>query len=216
MTVSKLPVAVIGAGGFGREVLDVLRDQRRDILGVFDDSPSAHDLTLLKQQDIAYLGTTSALVNNFKPQSLEYLIGIGSGLIRRKISDKLTPRGFFAATLVHSTASLGFGVRLSPGTIICAGARLTTNIAVGRHSHINVNATVGHDCHLADFVSVYPQAAVSGSVTLDEGALVGAGAFIIQGTNIGPSSIIGAASTVLASVPASTTVVGTPARALKK
>ena len=210
------PVAVIGAGGFGREVLDILRDQSRTLLGVFDDSPALADLALLSQQKVSFLGSVQMMIEQFQPDEIEYVIGIGTGNVRKLIDNKLTPLGFEPATLVHSTSSQGFGVTFAPGTVICAGARLTTNISIGRHTHVNINSTIGHDSILQNYVTVNPLAAVSGSVHIGECVLVGAGAFIVQGKTIGDSGVVGAAAAVMKDVESNITVVGVPAKPLNR
>lgn len=205
---------VIGSGGFGREVLDVARDQKRKVLGVADDFPNDANLTLLARQEVQLLGTTSEVIAQIDPTEVEYVIGIGDGTARRRIDAQFTAAGFDAATLIHSSATLGFDVRISSGAILCAGVRVTTNVSIGRHTHLNLNTTVGHDCTLADYVTVNPGAAISGYVEIGEASLIGAKAFILQRASIGNNCTVGAGAAVLRAVPSSTTVVGVPARAI--
>jgi UDP-3-O-[3-hydroxymyristoyl] glucosamine N-acyltransferase len=80
--------------------------------------------------------------------------------------------GARAEILVHPQATLGSDCRLGPGTILNAGARVTTNITTGRHVQVHCNATIGHDATLGDYVSVFPGATVSGSVVLEDGVTV--------------------------------------------
>ncbi|MCK2026492.1 NeuD/PglB/VioB family sugar acetyltransferase [Microbacterium sufflavum] len=209
-------VVVIGAGGFGREILDVLRDQGRVIHGVVDDALTAANAQRLQSQGVRYLGSTERFLRDHEPAGVEYLIGIGDGAVRQRIDHRLTRAGHVAGRVSHSAASWGFGVDLGPGAVVCAGVRLTTNISTGRHVHLNVNATIGHDVRLDDYVSVNPGAAVSGSVAIGERTLVGANAFILQGIRIGEDSIVGASASVLRKVASRTTVVGNPARVLAR
>lgn len=209
-------VIVVGAGGFGREILDILREQNRSVTGVVDDSPSPANLALLQAQDVPWLGTVDELIADYAPSELEYLIGIGSGNARESIDRRLTSAGFDAARAIHPTATWGFGVTFAPGAVVCAGTRLTTNIQVGRHVHLNLNVTVGHDTVLGDYTSVNPGAAVSGSVTVEKGVLIGANAFVLQGLTLGEASIVGASSAVVRTVESRTTVAGVPARLLSR
>jgi acetyltransferase-like isoleucine patch superfamily enzyme len=77
---------------------------------------------------------------------------------------------------------------------------------------VHVNATVGHDTTLADFVSLYPQAAVSGDCEIDAAVTVGASAAVLQGRRIGRNAFIGAGAVVVRDVPPEHTVKGVPAR----
>lgn len=209
-------VIVIGAGGFGREVLDVLDDQGVGVRGVVDDAPTETNLSLLRARDVEYLGATSVIADKFSPREIEYLIGIGSGSVRRRIDQSLSAFDFAPATVVHSAATFGHTVDLAPGVVVCAGVRITTNVRVGRHTHLNLNVTVGHDVALSDFVTINPGAAISGEVSIAAGAMIGANAFILQGLSIGDDSIVGASAAVMKEVEPRTTVAGVPARLLSR
>lgn len=193
-------------------MLDVARDQGREILGIADDFPSDENLSLLAKQGIPLLGTTDEVLARVNPEEVEYVIGIGDGTARKRLDLKFTTADFSAATLVHSSATMGFDVRLSPGTILCAGVRVTTNVSMGRHVHLNLNTTVGHDSMISDYVTINPGASISGNVEIGEASQIGSKAFIIQKITVGANSTVGAGSAVVRAVPADTTVVGVPAR----
>jgi UDP-3-O-[3-hydroxymyristoyl] glucosamine N-acyltransferase len=117
-----------------------------------------------------------------------------------------------APALVHPLASIGTRCSVDPGSVIAAGARLTTNITVGRHCYIGPNATVGHDSVLHDGATLYPGAVVSGNVTVGRAATIGAGAAVKQGVHIGAEAFVALGAGVVHDVPDRTTVAGTPAR----
>ena len=206
--VSRLLV-VIGAGGFGREVLDIVAassDASFELLGVLADP--APDLTQLTPRGVAYLGPVSTLADI----DAAYVIGIGAPDVRRRIDDYATSLGREAATLVHPSATRGWSVACQPGTIICSHVSITTNVTIGRHVHLDQNCTVGHDVVLGDYVRANPGATISGSVHVEAGATVGANATIIQGLRVGRDAVIGAGAVVTKDVPAGVTAVGVPAR----
>lgn len=210
-------VVVVGAGGFGREVIDVLEALRADsggpaltLLGVLDDAPSENNLAHLADRGLDYLGTVDTWLTTAPTAS--YIIGIAHAEHRRAIDTRLTAAGLSTVTLVHPAATIGSRVKLGAGTIICAGARLTTNILTGRHVHVHVNATIGHDTSLGDYASAYPQSAISGRCTIGDGATVGASATVIQGLTVGDSAFVGAGAVVTTEVIPRSTVMGVPAR----
>ncbi|MFB2572059.1 acetyltransferase [Micrococcus sp. IITD107] len=209
-------LVIVGSGGFGREVADVVRDINAsgevptwNLLGYLDDAPSSANVERVHRQGLEILG---AVEPHVWPTNPHFVVGINDARVRRRIADRLEWAGWSPATLIHPTASIGSDCRIGAGTIMCPGSRITTNVQLGRHVHLNPNCTVGHDTTLCDFVSVNPQAAISGNVLLESGVVVGAAAFILQGLVAGADCTIGASSCVTKSVPADAVVKGVPAR----
>ncbi len=206
------PLVIVGAGGHGRELLDVVEATNEtgatdfDVVGVLDDGDVDGDL--LAARGLRHLGP----VDRLRELGIPYLIGIGSGAARRAIDEMA---GDLAPPSVrHPAATLGSQIRTGPGSVVAAGARLTTNIRLGRHTHVGVNSTVGHDAVLGDYVTVLPGATVSGTVRLEDGVTIGTGAAIIQGVTIGAGTFVGAGAVVIDDLPPAVTAVGVPARPL--
>ncbi|GAA1131350.1 acetyltransferase [Citricoccus alkalitolerans] len=209
-------LAIVGAGGFGREVADVVEAINKDseggvwnLIGVFDDAPSEANLRRLSDRGISYIG---AIPEVWSGPEIHFVVGIGSPTIRMKVANLLEGLEWKPATLVHPVAQCGSRVRIEPGTVVCAGVQISTNVSLGRHVHVNPNATIGHDSELQDFVSVNPAATVSGEVLIAAESLIGASATILQGLRIGQRSLVGASACVVQNVEADTRVKGIPAR----
>lgn len=203
-------VIIVGVGGFGREVIDIVEDMRAsgvpvELAGSVDDADV--DVDELCELGVSYLGTTEALAT----AGGHYAIGIGDGDIRRAIADRL-PDSCIPIALQHPAATVGGRSALAAGSILGSGARLATHVEVGSHANIHANSTVGHDSVIGDFASLLPGALLSGNVTVGAGALVGAGAIILQGLSIGERATVGAGAVVTKDVPAGATVVGVPAQ----
>jgi sugar O-acyltransferase (sialic acid O-acetyltransferase NeuD family) len=208
---------VVGAGGFGRETLDVIeaingesRDPAFDVLGVVDSHPSDSNLDLLRRMGVSWLGSEAEWLA--RGEAAQYLVAIGNPLVREQVAQRFDAAGLDAAVAVHPRASVGSLPRFGAGTIICAGAQISTNIVLGKHVHVNPSATIGHDSVLSNFVSVNPGAVISGDVAIQRGTLVGAGAVVLQGLSIGEYSIVGAGACVVRDVDPGRTVKGIPAR----
>ena len=210
-------LVIIGAGGFGREVLDVIEalnsapttsgDGEFEVVGFLDDG--SPDPSTLAPYGVEHLGPVAEL-ETMSPD-VGYVIGIGSPAVRRTIDERFMPLRTSPA-LVHPAATYSRAVIFGPGTVVCAGVRLTNNITLGRHVHLNINSTVGHDARLGDYATVSPLVAISGNVTLDEEVMIGTGVTLNPGVSVGRKAVIGSGAAVLSDVEAGVTAVGVPAK----
>lgn len=211
-------IVVIGAGGFGRETLDVIEaliaaGEPLQILGVIDAAPRDADLDQLAKRRVAYLGTEEEWLSDAAGDEL-YVVAVGNPFVRRRVADRFTDVGFRPATLIHPNAVIGSQARIGQGVVITAGVQVSTNVRIGDHVHLNPASIIGHDATLSDFVSVNPGAIVSGNVTVETGVLLGAGSVVLQGLAVGAGATVGAAACVTKDVEMGATVVGVPARDL--
>jgi sugar O-acyltransferase (sialic acid O-acetyltransferase NeuD family) len=207
------PLVIIGTGGHGREALDLVeaintREREFEFLGFIDEHDGNEALIAARGARIV------GALNDVRQLDTSYVVGVGSGDVRRRIDEQLTAWGLVAATLVHPSCTVGSAVSLAPGVIVAAGARLTTNVTLGRHTHINVCASVSHDCQLGDYVTVSPGVTISGTVQLRDGVMMGAGSTVIQNVTVGAWTTVGAGGVVIDDLPGGVTAVGVPARPL--
>lgn len=208
-------VAIIGAGGFGREALDVLRamdpsEEHWQFSGfVAKDEP---DPAILHRIDAHWLGSDAAFLAD--PQASHFVLAISGPKLRQRVAERYEASGLSPLTLLHPTATIGRDVEFGDGAVVCAHVSITTNVRIGRHAHIDRVVTVGHDCRLGDFVTLHPAAVLSGAVIVGAGARFGTNSCVLPGLSIGRDATVGAGAVVTADVADGLTVVGVPARAL--
>lgn len=213
-------VVVIGAGGFGRELLDVIEahnraenDDQFNVIGVLDDAPSEENLDRLRRRGYKHLGGIETYFE--MPSTVNYFVGVGAPEVKARIVEACDARDRKASKVVHPSASVGSATTLSAGTVVCGGVQVSTNVRLGRHVHLNPGCIIGHDSILGDFISVNPGAIVSGEVEVDSKTLIGAGALVLQGIIVGEGSIVGASACVTREVEPHSTVVGVPAKEIR-
>lgn len=210
------PVVIVGPGGLGREVHELIEDINAaqptwEVLGWLDSNAEMHGQRV---HDLPVLGDLDWLAD--RPE-VAVVIGIGAPPTRRRVVERIRAQGNNKfPTLIHPTAVIGRRVEIGEGTIICAGVTTTTDYRIGKHVLLNICCTVAHDDVLHDFVTVAPGALLSGNVTVGEGTDIGTNATIIQGVEIGGWSIVGAGSVVNKPVPDNVTAVGVPAKVIKE
>jgi len=119
------------------------------------------------------------------------------------------------ATAIHPTAWVGNHVSLGVGTVLLAGATISTDITIGDFVCLNKNSIVGHDFVIERYATISPGASLSGFVHIGEGCDIGANSVVVQGYRVGSESIVGAGAVVAADLPAGVTAVGVPARVIK-
>jgi len=212
---TKLRIVIIGAGGLGSEVLQLVRDLTASGVDIacagffveprFPPPDSLDGAPVLRD-----------LANLVSDPAMRLVLAIGDPAARARIAGRLAPViGSRFTTLVHPSAQVGSTVTFGEGCLILPLASLTAHIRVGRHALINPHVSVSHDCVLGDFATLGPAVALAGGVHVEEGADLGIGAQVAPRLRIGRWSAVGAGATVIRAVDANTTVVGVPARAIR-
>jgi len=216
MTQNKTKIVIIGASGFGREVLWTIHDcnhvdDQYDVLGFIDDDLSLHGK---KINELFVLGDINWLTKNLD-KNVKCIIAIGNCFIRKQIAEKLEKFGFTFETLIHPSVIHSTFVKIGSGSIIQAGCIITVDVTIGEHVHMNLNTTIGHDSIIENFVTINPGVHVNGNTVVKEGSNIGSGTVMKQGLNIGNWAIIGAGAVLISNVPDNSTVVGNPGKIKK-
>jgi len=209
-------LVIVGAGGFGREVLQIVLDCNAvtptwRFVGFLDEAVAKHRSLV---HGYPVLGGLGWLADH---PATEVILAMGNPPAKRKIDLELRRMGHATfATVVHPRAWHGRNVELGAGTVVCAGVMITCDVVIGRHVILNLNATVGHDARLEDYATLLPAVNVSGNVHVGEGADLGTASVLLPAVSVGAWSIVGAGAVVVGDLPADITAVGTPAKVIKQ
>ena len=186
-----LKVVIIGAGGFGQEVLDVFgacnhKSIKYDVLGFIVETEYYDPKSIVNDKPV--LGDLNWLNNN--KNEVFVVCAIASPQHRRRIIQQVKKKGCRFCNIIHPSAILTRRVKMGEGVIITAGCILTNQIQIGCHVHINLDCTIGHNAVLEDFVTLSPGVHLSGNVSVHTGCYVGTGVNIIEKKRLGEWSII--------------------------
>jgi len=205
-------VVIIGAGGHGRVVADIIAHSRNReaVFGFIDDNAALWGGDI---SGIPILGSLYRLKLICRQHTgLSVIVAVGNNSARQKIVTELKGYGIKYTNSIHPRAVIAGDVKMGVGVMVMAGAVINTGAIIGDHSIINTGATIDHDCILADFIHISPGVNLAGKVKVDERAHVGIGAAVLPGLRIGCGSMIGAGSVVVQDIPAEVVAKGVPAR----
>lgn len=209
-------ILLLGAGGHGKVVSDVVRALNLHVAG-FTDTSAARIGELAEPGGARVIITQQALLEALeRSESLPAgatcaLVTIGRNDVRLRLSLELGV--YLSEALIHPLAVVSPSARIGAGSVLLPGVIVNAAARVGLAAILNTGCIIEHDCALGDGVHVSPRATLCGGVTVGDRAWIGAGATVIPGVTIGADVIVGAGSTVIRDVPAGLTVVGAPARA---
>lgn len=197
-------IAVIGAGGHARVVVDLAEMLGLQIIGAADDDPTK------RLYDLPHLGPPAAL--RLEP-GVVAVLAIGSNAVRQRLAARLT--GLKWDSLVHPHAVVSLRATVQPGAVVFAGAVVQADTLIGAHAIVNTAASVDHDCQVGAFAHIGPGAVLAGGVSLEEGAFAGAGSVVLPGVRLGAWCTLGAGGVAARNVPPHEVHAGVPARKLE-
>jgi sugar O-acyltransferase (sialic acid O-acetyltransferase NeuD family) len=209
---------IYGAGGCGRGIMPLAREQLQaepEFELVFvDDHVAGTSInghrTLSFDQFVA------------EPSAERHIaLAVAESRLRADLASKCSAANLhFFSVWARKTVRMD-SVGIGEGALISPFVTLTSNIRIGVHFQANIYSYVEHDCVIGDFVTFAPRVACNGNIHIDDHAYIGTGAVIRQGrldapVRIGEGAVVGMGAVVTKDVPPGVTVIGNPARPLKR
>lgn len=196
-------IVLIGAGGHGKVIADILLKTVREEIIFYDINPSTDRI-----YDCEVFSEMPKEISSYST-----IVCIGNNSLRKKNVMQL---GGPFTKAIHPFSCIGNNVDIGTGTVVMAGSVINPFVTIGKHCIINTCASIDHDCKIDDFVHVSPNATLCGGISVGEGAHIGAGATIIPGISIGKWVTVGAGAVIIQDVPDFSTAVGNPGRIIKE
>lgn len=211
----KKKIAIYGAGGFGREVYQMIdytnqRKESWDFVGYFDEFlvPGT------RIGEFPVLGGASVL-NEF-PENLAVVIAIGKPKVVKEVANSIHNKNISFPNLIHPDVRYDeFYNQIGVGNIICYGCYFTCDIKIGSFNIFNTKATVGHDTHIGSFNLFQPNVQISGEVKIGDLNFFGVNSCVLQQKKIGNNNKLGAGSLLLRNIKNDATYFGNPAYEIK-
>lgn len=219
MALSARRFIVLGAGGHGRVVADLVRTLGDEVVG-YADADASRGAARVDGTGATVVLTQAALLACARGEAAwpfiveAVALGIGDNTARAYLLEQLGTK--MLPPLIHPHSWISRSARIGRGTVVLAGAVISTDAIVAHGVIVNSRATIEHDCELETAVHVSPGATLCGGVRIGPGSWVCAGAVVIPECSVGAGCVVGAGAVVIRDVPDGITVVGNPAHPIAR
>lgn len=188
-------VLLIGSGGHASVLLDMLIEQKINVLGYVSPLPAVNQKLF---SDFRWFNSDEDILL-FDKLEIKLINGIGSlpgTTLRANFYNNYKKLGYSFATLVSKDASVSRYAILEEGVQVMRGARIQTGTYIGYNSIVNTGSIVDHDCSIGSNNHIAPGVTISGQVASQVNVHFGTGSAVIQSINVNENVVIGAGVTI--------------------
>lgn len=194
----KNKVAVIGAGGHAKVIVDIIEKNGDEVVCFIEELGDKKEYLKLP-----VFSTISSIIEIY--ENLKFVIGIGDNSARERISAAYNLEWY---TAIHPNAVIGSHTIIGKGTVVMANVVINSYSRIGEHTILNTGSIVEHDCVIGNYVHISPKVAICGNCIIGHNSWIGAGATVINNIKIVDDTIIGAGTCVLKNIEEKGTYVG--------
>ena len=203
-------VIIVGAGGFGREVVQIINDNNKikreyNILGFIDDNANA-----LNGKKCNYAILDSISSHSPKSECI-YICAIANPLLKEKIMLQLKQNGAKFESLIHHTASVSEYASLGEGLVAYPNSWIGADAIIGDFVTL-LSSNIGHDAQVGSFTTISSNCDLTREVNIGKRCFLGSSVSIIPERKIGDDVYICAGSVVFTNVKEGRKVMGYPAK----
>jgi acetyltransferase-like isoleucine patch superfamily enzyme len=162
---------IVGAGGFGREVMPVALD----MLTMAHQAPNFEIVFVVEYGDTnpvngpRVITADEFLASNEKKH---FNIAIADHQVRERIAKTFIAGGALPFSISAHNSVCMSGNEIGEGAILCPFTTITSNARIGKFFHANIYSYVAHDCQIGDFVTFAPNVHCNGRVIIENYALL--------------------------------------------
>lgn len=209
-------IAIIGAGGLGREVYCIIQSINQieptwNVIGFYDD---VKPIGTKNEYSVIIGGVNS--INDYK-DDLAVVIAIANGQILERIISQITNPNIYFPNIIASDVVFydKSTVAMGVGNIIGIGSIISCNFNIGNFNIFSCGVTVGHDLKMGSYNAITNRCSISGNVEIGDRTFWGSTSMVLPLKQVISDTIIGAGAIVVNDIVNCGTYVGNPARKIK-
>jgi len=213
-----MSILIYGSGQIGAVVASILRECGHEIAGFVDDLDNAAGLIVA---GLPVLGNRDWLLENRK--NYRVCNGVGTIQARKAVSEFLDKEGIPTTSAIHPKAIISPEACIAPDVVVGAGCVIYGNVSIGRGCYVGPSVTVSHDTVIGDWVLLSVGTVIGARVDVANEVFVGTASTLLApgfGENerltIETGAVVGAGALVIHNVQKGHIVIGRPAKQLKK
>ena len=206
---------IIGARGWGREVLDMVRrspqfkDGVYDIKGFLDDKTDAFNG--LRGDFPPILDA----VETYKPQEDDvFICALGDCKYRRKYAELILAKGGEFISLINPGSTVSPYAKIGRGVIVCSRCSISNNVDIGDFTMVHAFTTMGHDVKIGAYNSIESYCFFGGYSQTGDGTTFHVRSSIIPHKKVGSNCSVGFGSVVMRNFGDNVHLFGNPAKKL--
>lgn len=206
-----MKIAIYGSGGFGKEVLEIVKKIKSEKFILFID-----DVNKSKY----YNGIPILSFENFKKKhkisEVKIVIALGEPRSRRIIREKVEKFRYRLCTVIHPNATISDKSKIGSGCIICQYVVVGPQASIGSNSVLNIGAIAGHDVKIGTDTVISSKVNIGGGSKIGDDVYLGMNSCIKEQIKFGNGSVLSMGSVLHKSIDDNIVAVGNPARPSRK
>ncbi|MBR3073393.1 hypothetical protein [Fibrobacter sp.] len=206
---------IVGARGWGREILSTVIYTKAYINGEFDIKG------FLDSKTDAFEG----LKGNYPPiiSSPEdyvvqpddvFFVAMGDPKWRKHYADIIEKKGGHFISIIGNKAYVNPTATVGEGSYISSLAVISDNVSIGKHSIIHIFCDIGHDTKIGDYTSIEAYCFIGGGAEIGSQSIMHVRSTLIRQKKVGNNVDVGSHSLVTRNIKDGLHVFGVPATKL--
>lgn len=176
-------VVIIGAGGHGKAIADIIEKSGDIVYGFLDDNSKGN---LLEYKILGTIDTCEELYKN--NTDLEFIIAIGNNVKRNELYEKYKLKYY---TAIHPKSNISdVDTVIKEGTVIMSNVCINSSAKIGKQAIINTGTIIEHDCLVEDFAHISYGCIVGANTKIGKNSYIGLGSIINIGKDINENEVI--------------------------